>query len=412
MAPHSHDPAGFEIPERTTRVLYIAAGALAVVTVLGMLLLRPTGDDRPDLTEVGYGGEFYDARVTAIDEQPCPGETEGEEIRCATVAFELIAGPDSGEEVIQELFDLDSIVPLATGDKVVMRFDPRSPEGFEYQFSGDRQRKPALFWLAVIFAVSVVLLGRLRGLMALAGLGASLVILLAFILPAIIDGRSPVLVAVFGCAAIAYLALYLAHGFSPMTTVALLGTLAALVLTLVLGVVFVEFAVFSGLSSEDTFFLQVGGSQIDFQGLILAGLLIGALGAIDDMTVTQASSVWELHAANPRLGRFGLYRSAMEIGRDHVASTVNTLVLAYAGASLPLLLLFVLSSQTLGTVANNEIIAVEIVRTLVGSIGLVAAVPITTWLAALIAPHESPGRPRLSGIRKQRQEGEDSPPSV
>jgi len=130
--------------------------------------------------------------------------------------------------------------------------------------------------------------------------------------------------------------------------------------------------------------VQVGAAEIDLAGLVLGGVVIGALGAIDDMTVTQSSTVWELHAANPRLGTSGLFRSGMRVGRDHVASTVNTLLLAYAGASMPLLLLFVLSHQSLGTVANSEVVATEIVRTFVGSIGLVASVPITTWLASRV----------------------------
>jgi uncharacterized membrane protein len=144
----------------------------------------------------------------------------------------------------------------------------------------------------------------------------------------------------------------------------------------------------------------VGAAQIDLAGLLLGGVVIGALGAIDDMTVTQASAVWELRAANPRVSRPSLVRSGLRIGRDHVASTVNTLALAYAGASMPLLILFALSRQSLGVVANSEVIAAEIVRTLVGSIGLVAAVPITTWLAARVAPG---GIPPVEGGRVARR---------
>jgi uncharacterized membrane protein len=179
------------------------------------------------------------------------------------------------------------------------------------------------------------------------------------------------------------------------------------VVTAILGIVFVDLASFSGVANEEAFYLNLGGGTIDLRGLVLAGVIIGALGAIDDMTVTQASAVWELHAANPDLGRFGLYRSAMRVGRDHVASTVNTLVLAYAGASLPLLILFVLSTQSLGTVANSEVVATEIVRTLVGSIGLVAAVPVTTWLAATVAPEQTETRGRRRRRRAREREERD-----
>jgi uncharacterized membrane protein len=257
----------------------------------------------------------------------------------------------------------------------------------QYQFA-DFQRRPVLLWVTLLFAVVVVALGGLRGVAALAGLAASIVILMLFVLPAILDGRSPVLVAVVGASAIAYLALYLAHGFRTMTTVALLGTLAALLLTALLSASVVAVANLTGFATEESTFLSLFGT-IDVRGLILAGIVLGAAGAIDDVTVTQASAVWELRAADPDASTTQLFRSGLRIGRDHIASTVNTLLLAYAGAALPLLVLFVLASQSLGAIANSEIVAVEIIRTAVGSIGLVAAVPFTTWLAAATASGEA-----------------------
>jgi len=254
-----------------------------------------------------------------------------------------------------------------------------------------------LLWLAVIFAVAVVALGRLRGVAALVGLAASIVVLLTFVLPAILDGRSPVLVAVFGASAIAYLALYLANGFNTRTTVALLGTLAALALTVLLASVFTSLAQISGFASEEALLVKIGERGLDLSGLVLGGMVIGALGALDDMTVTQAAAVWELRSANPQLPRSSIFRSAMRIGRDHVASTVNTLALAYAGATLPLLILFVQSRQSLGTVANSETVATEILSALVGSIGIVASVPVTTWLAARVVSEGGP-----AGRRRRR----------
>ena len=274
---------------------------------------------------------------------------------------------------------------FAQGDKVVLSYTEEAEHDFRYAFA-DRQRKPVLFWLAAAFAAVVVLLGRLRGFAALAGLAASAAVLLSFVLPAILDGRSPVLVAVVGSSAIAFLALYLAHGLRPSTTVALFGTMASLGLTVALAALVTRVAALSGYVSEEATLVQLADARIDPAGLVLAGVVIGALGAIDDMTVTQVAAVNELHAANPELDRRRLYRSALRIGRDHVASTVNTLALAYAGASLPLLLLFLLSRQSLGTVANGEVVATEVIRTLVGSIGLVCSVPITTWLAIRVLP--------------------------
>jgi uncharacterized membrane protein len=185
-----------------------------------------------------------------------------------------------------------------------------------------------------------------------------------------------------------------------MTTVALLGTLSALTLTVVLATLFTDLAHFTGAQSEDALLVRLGASSIDLKGLVLAGMVLGALGALNDITVTQASAVGELRIADPTLSRRELYRSGLRIGRDHISSTVNTLALAYAGASLPLLILFSLSGQSLGTVANGEVVAVEIVSTFVGSIGLVAAVPISTWFAALVATepaHEEPAHSAAGG---------------
>ncbi len=376
-------------------MLAAVAAALAVATVLGMVALRPTGEDRPDLTGLGFVAEVFSARVVTSSEEPCPGETQ-EGVACRTVSFELDEGPDSGRIVSQQFVGAQGIPALDPGDEVILAFDATAEEGFRYRFV-DRQRTSTLLWLALVFAGAVVVLGRLRGLAALAGLAASLLVLVWFVLPAILDGRSAVLVAVVGAAAIAYLALYLAHGFTLMTTVALLGTLAALALTVVLATVFVGVAELTGFASEEATAVQVGAARIDLAGILLGGVVIGALGAIDDMTVTQASAVWELRAVSPLMSQRALIRSGLRIGRDHVASTVNTLALAYAGASLPVLLLLVLSRQSVATVLSGEVLATEIVRTLVGSIGLVAAVPVTTWLAAMVAPSGSePDRgPRL-----------------
>jgi uncharacterized membrane protein len=177
--------------------------------------------------------------------------------------------------------------------------------------------------------------------------------------------------------------LYLAHGYNPLTHVAALGAFSALALTTALSWLAVEVASFSGLVSEEAFFL-LSIPDLDLSGLLLAGIVLGAIGALDDVTVTQASAVWEVHGANPSLGSAELFESGLRVGRDHIVSTVNTLLLAYAGASLPLLVFFTLADQSFGFISGSEVVAVEIVRTLVGSIGLVAAVPVTTWLSARV----------------------------
>lgn len=357
------------------------AAALAAATVVGIVLLRASPTQDADLTEVGISGETVRGVVLGTEVGPCEGTDPDQGILCRFIGVELLDGPDRGNTVRLSLADAPTTPDLQPDDRVVLNHTPQAEEGFRYSLA-DRERRSVLVWLALLFAGIVVLLGRLRGFAALAGLAASIGILLLFILPSVLGGQNPLLVAVVGASAIAFVSLYVAHGFTTMTTVALLGTLASLALTAVLAEVFVGLARISGFASEEAIIVSIGAADLDIAGLILGGVVIGALGAIDDMTVTQASAVWELHTANPRLGPVGLLRAGLRVGRDHVASVVNTLVLAYAGASMPLLVLFILSDLPLGTVANSETVATEILRTLVGSIGLVASVPITTWLAA------------------------------
>lgn len=375
------------VPAASRRLLVILAALLAIATIGGIILLRPRGSTRSNLEDIGVSlpSEVYAGRVASVGEGPCKGTMAEQNIVCSTLVVRLREGPDAGRRVTLDRPKSEASIEYSQGDDVVLAYEPKAPEELRYRIV-DRERKTTLLWLVFLFAIAVLALGSFRGLAALVGLAATFLVLLLFVLPSILDGRSPLMVSVIGASAIAFLALYLAHGFGPKTTVALLGTLASLLLTAVLGSVFVGAAQISGLASEEATIVSIGAAQIDLAGLILGGVVIGALGAIDDMTVTQASAVWELRAANPGMSARELVRSGLQIGRDHVAATVNTLFLAYAGASMPLLILFILSRQSLSTVANGEVVATEIIRTLVGSIGLVAAVPITTWLAAYTAP--------------------------
>lgn len=361
----------------------VVAGLLALLTLLGLVLLWPTGEQRPDLTEIGINSDVYEAVVDGVVAGPCLGTVEADAIPCAFVSFRLRQGPDSGSLVSRQFPVSETSPSFTAGDVVLMDHQPEAEPEYRYNYF-DRQRRPLLILVAIAFAIAVVLLGRLRGLAALVGLAVTGVVLLQFVLPAILDGRPSTGVALVGASAIAFVALYAAHGFTRMTTVALLGTLGALALTTGLSWFALGLAEFTGFASEETYILTLVGT-IDISGLVLAGVVLGSLGALDDVTVTQASTVWEIKAAQPNLSRADLYRSGIRVGRDHVASTVNTLMLAYAGASMPLLLFFVLANQSLGTVLSTEVMATEVLRTLIGSIGLVAAVPLTTWLAAATA---------------------------
>jgi uncharacterized membrane protein len=281
----------------------------------------------------------------------------------------------------------DEVTPankLDAGDRVVLNdAGDQVPGEARYSFA-DYQRTTPLLLLALLFAVAVVALGRLRGLLALAGLALSLLVLVAFVLPALLRGTSPVAVALTGASLIALIALYLAHGVNEHTTVALLGTMASLAITATLGTLFASGAHLTGLANEESINLLAFAPSLDFRGLFLAAVIIGSLGVLDDVTITQVSAIGELRAVDPSLSAAELYRAGVRIGRDHIASTVNTLVLAYAAAALPLLLLFTQSGLGFSGILTSETVAVEVVQTLVGSIGLVASVPITTALAAYV----------------------------
>lgn len=399
---HSHHGVGdVAIPPSTRRMLQAALAPFVVATAIGLVLLWPGGGGA-DLGPTGIPSEEHQATVTGVAEIDCPDVPGQERFVCSEVTFELFEGEDRGESFTFEYSSGPRTRTIQEGDGIVVGSSGDAPPEVApgaaappQYFFVDFDRRVPLLALAVVFSLVVIALSRWRGVAALAGLGVSLTVLVKFVLPAILEGSDPLAVALVGGATIMFLALYLAHGLNVATTTAVFGTLASLLLTGLLAVVFVELSIFTGAGSEEAVFLQINQQQVNLEGLLLASIVIGTLGVLDDVTVTQASAVWELHHANPAYGIRELYRSGIRIGRDHIASTVNTLVLAYAGASLPLLILFSVSNRSLTQVVNTETVAEEVVRTLVGSIGLVASVPITTALAAWVVTsgrRTKPGR--------------------
>lgn len=379
-----------------TPLLTGITAALAVAIVAGLVILWPGDVEPPEGAELLRRGALVEATAVAIDRGPCGSATgavtdEGpatappeEGPICRQLTFQIEQGGDAGTQVVIELPDVSTAPDVGVGERVILERPPIEVPGAPYGFY-DRIRTPSLLWLAIVFAVLVVLLAGMRGVAALFGLAISIGILLLFVLPAILDGSPPVLVASVGAGAIAFVVIYLAHGFTDRTTVALIGTLTGVAVTLTLSLLWQPMARLAGLGSEGSYVITALGTDIDLAGLLLAGIVIGALGAIDDVAVTQASAVWELREADPGLDARSLFRAGMRVGRDHVGSIVNTLALAYAGASLPLLIIFQLSELPLGRLLGAEVVATEIVRTLVGSIGLIAAMPVTTWLASRVA---------------------------
>lgn len=373
---------------RGLQAVLIFVVVTAIATVFGTVALWPTEEGIASATataaEIGLATERYGATVQEVRDGPCSYSTSDNPHTCRQVTVVLDEGPAQGSAIALTEFDLSfaATVPrLAVDQKVIIGYEHAT----DFYFYADADRRTPLAWLSALFAVFVIALGRRRGVLALLGMAGTVAVLVAFVAPSILDGNDPLLVAVVAASAIAFVSLYLVHGFNSTTTVALGGTLSALGLTLALSWAFFEFSRFTGLANEEALTLPFVTGGIDLASLILGGAVIGALGALDDITVTQAALVAELRYRNPGLRVRQLVVSGIRVGREHIASTVNTLLLAYAGASFPLLLLLAVSNQSLVMVANSELIAVEIVRTLCGSIGLVAAVPITTVLAALVA---------------------------
>jgi uncharacterized membrane protein len=378
-------------------VLIAALGVVVTATAIGLVTLWPTGNDRPQIPPNSIQPRTESARVTSLAETPCRGINR----TCARVTIELLSGPDKGKQARFTAGEAGREAPIDLGDRIRVFKNPLPPGAQvggrkldAYSFSDFERGRPLLL-LAIVFSLLVILTGGIRGVRALVGLAISLALVLGFIVPSIVEGNSAVEVALFGSLAIMFVTIALAHGIGAKTLAASLGTSFSLFLTAALASLFSDLSHLTGFSSEGAVYLQVAsGGNLSLEGLLVAGMVIGALGVLDDVTVSQASTVMALKHANTTYGFRALVRSGLSVGRDHVAATVNTLVLAYAGAALPVLLIFSIGNTGFLDAVNVESVASEIVAMLVGSIGLIAAVPLTTALAALLAAHIS--RERLS----------------
>jgi uncharacterized membrane protein len=374
---------------RTRTVMAAVMIPMIVATGIALLVLWPDPVARPDAAD---GVPRHTGQVTAVRIETCPAGQPDEQTpsglaitRCGSVDVRVDDGPDAGQIVTTQVPGGPGAPVVDIGDNVVMLVfaDPTNPTSSRYSII-DHQRGQTLIILTLVFAVGIIAFGRWRGLAALVGLAVSFAVLLLFIVPAIMNGASPLLVAIVGAAAIMFTVLYLTHGISIRTSVAVLGTLLSLILTGLGATVTAAAAHLSGFGGEEATTLAIFYRDVDLHGLLLAGIIIGSLGVLDDVTVTQAATVAELAAANPAMSRIQLYRAATRVGRAHIASVVNTIVLAYAGAALPLLLLIVAGGSGVGQTLTSQFLAQEIVRSAVGTLGLIAAVPITTALAAIV----------------------------
>jgi len=374
---------------RKTFMLILRIGfVILLVAIILPVILNYINQPSQEETVIAYNATTVYARVEEIIEE---GQiTLGEVTQPYQIlSIQVLEGPHAGES-FQIDFGTRQVrsedIRIKVGDKILVTVSETPTTGETSAYFTDFERRSSLIWLFLIFCLASVLISGWKGLRSLISILISLFVIIFIILPGIRDGKDPLMITIMGTFLFVILSMYVTYGWTVKTHAAVLGSLLALSITAVLALIFVNSTRMTGFGDENVFYIaQLTGNQLDVRSLLLAGILIGTLGVLDDLVIAQSAAIFELYRNKPELKLMPLFRSAMNIGKDHIAATVNTLFLAYAGASLPMLLLFSFHNINYGLVINIEFIAEEFVRTLVGSLGLFASVPITTFLAALIA---------------------------
>jgi uncharacterized membrane protein len=366
--------------------LVATVAILVFVTIAGLAALWPHGS----LRHSTQFGPIHTISAVAKRVETVPCKLSASQT-CNVAHVEILQGRDKGRETMLTTVAAVGSLDVATGDRIRV-YKNAVPPGAKpteaYSFA-DFDRRGAMLWLGIGFVVLLLATGRFHGFRALIGLLASLVIVIKFIVPAILHGSSPLAVAIVGALAVMCVMMPLSYGLGAKSLAAWLGTAVSLLLAAGLAYTFAHLAHLSGASSDESVYLGASQSRLSLQGLLMAGMVIGALGVLVDLTVSQSSTVIALRRVNPTLRFGGLFRGALEVGHDHIAATVATLVFAYAGAALPVLLIFSVGGTSFTDAVNGEAVADEVIAALVGSIGLIASMPITTALAALLATRMS-----------------------
>ena len=375
-------------------LLFLILSPLAAATVLGLAALWPSGE-LPETGIVDVAAEYREAIIVSAEATSCTGVEEDRrpdgaiprEVPCSLALARLTDDAGAGQEIEVWAPPTVPVSELTPGTRITLtRYLATETEPEVWAWL-DFSRAIPLGLLAAAYAVVVVMVAGFRGLRSLIGLAFAFGVIALFMLPGLLEGGDPLAIGLVGSSAIMFVVLYVAHGFSYRTTTALLGTLAGLGVTAGLGALAASAAHLSGITTEDTYRLaQLTGRLTEggLRGIFLTGVILAGLGVLNDVTITQASAVWELQQADPSASRRSLFSRGMRIGRDHIASTVYTIAFAYAGAALPILLLLTVYQRPLLQTLMTGEFAEEIARTAVGSIGLVLAIPLTTLIAVLV----------------------------
>lgn len=359
---------------------------MALSVALTLLVSSPVqAQEEPAYEPITYQNTYARGEITRILADDVL-DIEGFRQPYQTAEVRIIEGGDVGYT-----FTHDFQLPVNHADREKLKEGEtvvvvKVTHGEEADFYiAEKYRLPSVLWLFAAFALLIMLTAGWKGISSLIGLSFSLLVIVEFMIPKIVAGWSPVWVSLLSGVAILFVSLYLAHGFKKRTTVALVGTVITLAFSAIASIAIVSFTKLFGMGSEESISLLQGQLQnLNLRGLYLAGIIIGALGVLDDITTAQAATVDEIHRANPALSIAELYKRGLSVGHEHIASLVNTLALAYVGASLPILLIFTKTDFPLWVIFNSEFLVEEIVRTLVGSSALILAVPITTYIAAQV----------------------------
>ncbi|MGN6160987.1 MAG: YibE/F family protein [Marmoricola sp.] len=372
---HHGPPPSIEVrgSARTALIAFLIVVAIAVIAGAAVLLTTKSAA-HPSSPYAAPGVTFPKATVSSIA-GVCPGGG------CRKVAVRIDDGADAGRTEVLQVPAYVVSGGLTKGDHIRVQRNPAYGNGAaSYSWWDNVDRSTTLWLLVGLFVLLVLVVARLRGLLAIVGLVLAGVVVLKMMLPALLGGQNGMAVALVGSAAIMYVVLYLAHGWSLRTSTALAGTLVGMAIVAVLGWFATDLARLSGASDDNAIALN-SLIHIDLRGVALCGLILVSLGLLNDVTVTQASAVWELRAAAPAASRTELFTRGMRIGRDHIASTIYTIVFAYTGTALVLLLLAAVYSRPYGQLLSTDAVAEDVVRTLAAAIGLVLAVPVTTAIA-------------------------------